>query len=197
MNGKMQIFDQQGNRLYLNEEERIAFRKAAKAADRPVRTLCETLLYTGCRISEALQLTAPRIDFSAQTVTFRSLKKRGKTVFRSVPVPPDYLDTLDMVHGIREAQKKGRSLHQVQLWNWSRSTAYRRVKEVMAAADLPDAPHATPKGLRHSFGVHAITRAVPLNMLQKWLGHAAMETTAIYADAVGEEQQTIAAKMWD
>ena len=33
-------------------------------------------------------------------------------------------------------------------------------------------------------------------MLQKWLGHAMMETTAIYADAVGEEQQTIATRMW-
>ena len=67
----------------------------------------------------------------------------------------------------------------------------------MAAADLPEGPHVTPKGLRHSYGVHAITSGVPLNMLQKWLGHAMMETTAIYADAVGEEQQTIAARMWD
>ena len=28
------------------------------------------------------------------------------------------------------------------------------------------------------------------------LGHSQMETTAIYANAVGEEQQTIAARMW-
>ena len=66
----------------------------------------------------------------------------------------------------------------------------------MAAADLPPGPRLSPKGLRHSYGVHAITSGVPLNMLQRWLGHAMVETTAIYADAVGEEQQAIAARMW-
>lgn len=192
----MQIIDQKGKRLYLTEDEREAFRKAALTADRPIRTFCETLLFTGCRISEALELTPQRVDFSAQTIIFRSLKKRGKTVFRAVPVPPDYLDTLNMVHGIREAQQKTRKEHDQPIWNWSRSTAFRRTKEVMRAADLAEGPHLTPKGLRHSYGVHAITTGVPLNMLQKWLGHAMMETTAIYADAVGEEQQTIAARMW-
>jgi integrase/recombinase XerD len=33
-------------------------------------------------------------------------------------------------------------------------------------------------------------------MVSKWLGHSQMETTAIYTNAVGEEQQTIAARMW-
>jgi hypothetical protein len=28
------------------------------------------------------------------------------------------------------------------------------------------------------------------------LGHAQLTTTAIYADAVGEEEQSIAARMW-
>ena len=29
-------------------------------------------------------------------------------------------------------------------------------------------------------------------MVQKWLGHAQLTTTAIYANAVGEEEQSIA-----
>jgi integrase len=66
----------------------------------------------------------------------------------------------------------------------------------MTAAGLEDGPHLCPKGLRHGYGVAAIASGVPLNMLQKWLGHAKMETTAIYADAVGAEQQEIAARMW-
>jgi integrase/recombinase XerD len=28
---------------------------------------------------------------------------------------------------------------------------------------------------------------VPLNMLSKWMGHATLEVTAIYADALGAE----------
>ena len=59
-----------------------------------------------------------------------------------------------------------------------------------------DGPHASPKGLRHGFGVAAVSAGIPLNLVQKWLGHAQLTTTAIYADAVGEEEQSIAARMW-
>ena len=65
----------------------------------------------------------------------------------------------------------------------------------MEAADL-HGPHATPKGLRHGFGIQAVSAGIPLNLVQKWLGHAQLSTTAIYADAVGEEEQSIASRMW-
>ena len=60
----MQLFDQQGRRLYLTNEERKAFLKAAAKAPREVRSCCSTLHYTGCRISEALALTPKSIDLS-------------------------------------------------------------------------------------------------------------------------------------
>lgn len=56
--------------------------------------------------------------------------------------------------------------------------------------------HATPKGLRHGFGIKAVTSGVPLNALQKWLGHAQLTTTSIYADATGPEAQQLAERMW-
>jgi integrase len=34
-------------------------------------------------------------------------------------------------------------------------------------------------------------------MLSKWMGHASLEVTAIYANALGEEQRHIAARMWE
>jgi site-specific recombinase XerD len=33
-------------------------------------------------------------------------------------------------------------------------------------------------------------------MLQKWMGHADIRTTAIYANAVGAEELELAGKMW-
>lgn len=57
-------------------------------------------------------------------------------------------------------------------------------------------PHATPKGLRHAFGIKAVVSNVPLNSLQKWLGHADLKTTSIYADAHGPEEKKIAERMW-
>jgi site-specific recombinase XerD len=54
------------------------------------------------------------------------------------------------------------------------------------------------KKRRHSYGVHAINSGMPLNMLSKWMAHAILEVTAIYANALGAEEQGIAARiMWD
>jgi site-specific recombinase XerD len=55
---------------------------------------------------------------------------------------------------------------------------------------------ATPKGLRHSFAVAALQGGVQINLVKKWLGHARLSTTEIYADAVGEEEQSIATRLW-
>jgi integrase/recombinase XerD len=159
----MQIVNEKGERLYFTEEQRKALLSAAAKAPREVRSFCSVLCYTGCRISEALALTAKSIDLSVKVIVIESLKKRKAGVHRQVPVPPELLDTMDMVHGIREIQ---------------------------------NGPHASPKGLRHGFGVTAVSKGIALNMVQKWLGHSQLTTTAIYANAVGEEEQSIASKMW-
>jgi len=184
-----------GARKYLTEGERAAFLQEADISDRQVRTLCMTLAYAGCRLSEALALTADRVDLAAGVLIFKTLKTRKDGIFRAVPVPPALLDTLDMVHGIREAQtRRGKGRGEL-LWPWSRMTGWRAVHAVMAAAGL-DGPHASPKGLRHGFGVAAVCAGIPLNLVQKWLGHAQLTTTAIYANAVGAEEKTIASRMW-
>jgi hypothetical protein len=49
--------------------------------------------------------------------------------------------------------------------------------------------------IRHA----AVSRGIALKMVQngaEWLGHGQFTTTAIYANAVGEEEQSIAARMW-
>jgi integrase/recombinase XerD len=192
----MQIVNENGERLYFTEDQRNALLTAAAKAPREVRSFCNVLCYTGCRISEALALTPKNIDLSAKQIRFESLKKRKRGVWRAVPVPPDLLDTLDMVHGIREIQKKGRARINDRLWTWTRMTAWRKMDGLMKEAGVKDGPHASPKGLRHGFGVIAVSKGISLNMVQKWLGHSQMETTAIYANAVGEEEQSIAARMW-
>lgn len=198
---EMRLYDPAGNRLYLNAEERSAFLAAARRKPARDRTLCETLHWTGCRPSELLEITPARVDLSGGTITLRSLKKRkdatgkDKIVFRSVPVPADFLDTLNTAHGIREAQRS-RKKSAAPIWPLSRVRIWQIVKGVMIAAGIPDAPHRSPKGLRHGFGINATVNGVPLHMVQKWMGHAQLSTTAIYADAVGKEEQDIAARMW-
>jgi integrase/recombinase XerD len=191
----LNLYDRDGHRKYLTAGERVAFLKAAQEAPREVRTFCGLLHYTGCRISEGLALDASRVDMKDRRIVFESLKKRKRGVFRPVPVPPAFLDTLNLVHNIRAAQKREGGGKGVVLWDWCRTTAWTRVCEVMKAAGI-EGPHATPKGLRHGFGVNATVNSVPLNKVQKWLGHADMKTTAIYADATGAEEDQIAGRMW-
>ncbi len=37
---------------------------------------------------------------------------------------------------------------------------------------------------------------VPLDLVQRWLGHANIATTAIYTRVLGPEEREIAARMW-
>ncbi len=189
----MNLFDSTGQRKYLNATEREAFRRVAEIQPRMVRTFCLVLYYTGCRISEALALTPQRIDFEQRTLTFESLKKRQRGIFRSVPVPTSLIDTLDLVHGLREMEACEK---QKRLWDWSRMTAYRKIKAVMREADIQGIK-ATPKGLRHALGIAANQKGIQLNMVAKWLGHADIKTTAIYSEAVGEEERNVASRLWE
>lgn len=195
MSDGLRLHDAQGRRKYLTEAERKAFLAAAGKAPRPVRTLCFVLAYTGCRITEALELTASRIDIEAGQIIFESLKKRRRGLYRAVPVPEAVIEALDLVHGLREAQKGRDGGRGVRLWEFSRTSAWRYVAAVLEEAGVRG-PQASPKGLRHGFGVQAVSSGVPLNMVQKWLGHAQLTTTAIYADAVGAEEQSIMSRMW-
>jgi len=70
-------------------------------------------------------------------------------------------------------------------------TGWRKIKEIMVLADITG-PHASPKGLRHGFGVYAVAECeIPLNMVQKWMGHKELKTTAIYANAVGKDYSKV------
>lgn len=186
--GAMNIFDSSGHRLYLNKRERAAFHQAALTFEPDIHTFCHTLLYTGCRLSEALQLTADRVDCSEGILVFESLKKRKRGVYRGVLVPPTLLEDLNNTFQLQGTRER--------LWHWSRRSAYRRVKAVMHAAGLEGA-YASPKGLRHGFGVACVGKNISLRMIQKWLGHSKIQTTMIYLQAVGEEERALAARLWE
>jgi integrase len=184
----MRLHDGTGRRKYLTPAERHIFLDAAEAASPEIRTFCETLAHAGCRISEALALTAEHVDVSEGVLVIHCLKKRTKGIYRAVPVPPEFLETLQGVYDLG-------ALGGQRLWPWSRTTAWRRVKAIMQAANIHGVC-ATPKGIRHSFAIKAVTSEIPLNMTSRWLGHATLATTSIYADAVGPEEQLIARRMW-
>ena len=83
----------------------------------------------------------------------------------------------------------------LSLWSWARQTAWRKVKMLMERAEI-EGTMASPKGLRHAYGIKAAASNVPQNLIQRWLGHAKPDTTLIYMDAVGIEERQFAQRMW-
>jgi integrase/recombinase XerD len=188
------LYDQQGNRKYLTKTERQAFIDAARRSSPEIETFCLTLAFTGARISEVLALVPLRIDTSANAIIIESLKKRKRGIYRAVPVPLDLLVRLDEVHAIDD-RRSNPDLNQLRIWNWSRTTAWSRVRTIMLAAGIVEGP-AMPKALRHAFGVGGTQAGVSLNLIQRWLGHADIQTTAIYTDVMGDEERVLADRMW-
>lgn len=185
------LYSRLGQRKYLTPAERVRFIEAARTcAQAELRTFCLVLAYTGCRISEALSLTPESVNFAEHFIAIRSLKKRGQLVVREIPVPEFLVDELRVGHCSCASRKK------TKLWPWSRSRGWQLVKSVLKASGISGGVYATPKGLRHAFGLHAIRCGVPLNLVQRWLGHASMVTTAIYLQALGDEEREFAERMW-
>ena len=191
--GRMSLHDQRGRRKYLTTAERRRFLRSLDNAPDAVRLFGLVLVWSGARISEVLALTPADFDLDAGVVSLVTLKRRRPGVVRQVPLPPAVLHALDRAFRISAAQRYPARATQ-RLWSWSRTTGWRRVKEIMESAQIAGTC-AAPKGLRHAFGVEAFHK-VPPHLVQRWLGHASLRTTAIYGDVMGAEEQAFAARLW-
>lgn len=188
------LFGQSGSRKYLNAAERRRFLESAQQVPERERLFCQVLCWSGARISEVLALTPAAIDIDSGVACIETLKRRKRGIVRQVPLPPDLLGEVDQEFHLRDAQRDPK-LAKARLWTWSRTTAWRRVKEIMAAAGISGTP-AMPKGLRHGFGVNAFQSNVPPHLVQRWLGHASLRTTSIYGDVIGPDERAFAEWMW-
>ena len=188
-----ELVDARG-RKYLTKLERERFLAVARAHPKPaVQTLARTLAMTGCRVSEALGLRACDVDLEANEVRIATLKRR-RTHWRSIPVPEDLVQALELVHRVRRAQGSARGANR-RLWSITRQTANRQVGALMRTAGI-EGPQACPRGLRHSYGVAAVVAGVPLPTVAAVLGHASLTTTAIYTTAIGAEARELVSRIW-
>jgi integrase/recombinase XerD len=188
------LFGQSGSRKYLNAAERQRFLESAQRLPPHERLFCQVLAWSGARISEALALVPAAFDIESGAASITTLKRRRPGIIRQVPLPPDLLTNLDRTFGLSAAQRDPERAGE-RIWRFSRTTAWRYVKAVMTSASVTGMP-AMPKGLRHGFGVKAFQAKVPPHLVQRWLGHASLRTTAIYADVVGPDERAFAERMW-
>ena len=187
------LHDRFGARKYLSRHERQRALAVMPALTTGKALFALTLAWTGARVSEVLALTALSFDVDDSRVAIRTLKRRRATV-REVPVPPHLISAVDRWFDLRGRQRNP-ALATARLWPMSRVTAWRLIGAVMNRAGIAGR-QACPRGLRHSFGIGMLQAGVPLNLVQRWLGHARLSTTAIYADASGPEEAAFAAGFW-
>jgi integrase len=188
------LYAADGHRKYLNLSERQRAIAAMEGLDPDKALFALTLAWTGARVSEVLALTPASFQLDRGVVAIVTLKRRRFTV-REVPVPGSLLELINTSFGLSAAQRDP-ELSRRRLWPWHRVTAWRLIKQIMRQCGLAGCA-ASPRGFRHGFGVGALQAGAPLNLVQRWLGHATIGTTAIYADASGPEEQAFAGRFWN
>ena len=190
--GETSLYAASGERKYLNRDERRRLLAQFETLS-PEKCLFGLLLaWTGARVSEVLALTPNSFQVDAGIVTIKTLKQRAHCV-RELPIPPKLMQRLERFFGLRALQRG--PLASKRLWRFCRQTAWRFIKQTCVSVQIAGR-RASPRGLRHAFGVRAMQRSVPMPLAQRWMGHARLTTTAIYMSVCGPDEVAFAEQFW-
>ena len=140
--------------------------------------LIKTLFQTGARVSEFVNIKVNDVFFDEQMILIAKAKG-GKS--RYVPMLPQLAQELRTHLGRRTTG---------YLFETVRHTQYssRRIQQIIkeTAADAHITKRVYPHLLRHSVATTLLERGMPIEQIQKFLGHAKLETTQIYAESSAE-----------
>lgn len=168
-----------GKAKVLNPSElaRLMHQLKKKPSDACLFAIC---LFTGCRISEALQLTTS--DITSTHIIFRKDTTKGKLKTRCVPITPLLRPYLDCYHprraGFMFPGKCGN-------FSWlSRNTADRKLREACRQVEIEGVS-------THSFRRTALTymyrAGIPLRTIMEISGHTNLATLQVYLDVLPED----------
>jgi integrase/recombinase XerD len=160
-------------RLSRDEERRLishAYRKRGTQG-----LLIKTLLQTGARVSEFVHIKVQEFFFDEQMMLIAKAKG-GKS--RYVPILPALAQELRTHLGDRPAGYLFETIHHTP---YSPRRIQQIIKETADEAKIPKRVY--PHLLRHSVATTLLEWGMPLEQIQKFLGHAKLETTQIYAES--------------
>lgn len=140
--------------------------------------LLNFLWQTGARVSEVLGVLVSDIDFYTGNVKILTLKRR-RPYHRYIPLNQLKGELADYI--LEEGLPKTALIFPI---------TRQRVFEIVQRAVLDagyDKERAHPHTFRHSFAVNCILQAVPLIVVQKWLGHSSIQSTMVYLKVRAED----------
>jgi integrase/recombinase XerD len=138
--------------------------------------LLKTLLLSGCRVSEFVGLDIEDFSYDDRTVTVREGKGKKDRV---VPILPALADELAVFIGHRRSGPLFRT--HVGGRRFSQRRVQQLVHDLAAAAGLTKRVH--PHLFRHSVAQLLLEGGMSLEGVQRFLGHASITTTQIYAES--------------
>ncbi|MCQ1988049.1 tyrosine-type recombinase/integrase [Arthrobacter sp. zg-Y844] len=156
---------------------------AAAAADSPrSHALVSLLMFTGIRVSEALNATTADYghDSGHRTLTVR--RKGGKAAKVAVPAPA--VEALNAYLGTTGADLVAGTGGSLPLFTtttgkpWNRSEVFRTIQRLTHKAGIEG--QISPHSLRHTFATIALDSGTTLHDLQDSMGHADPRTTRRY-----------------
>ena len=144
----------------------------------PLKTLYEFYMWTGCRRSEALAVTWADVDMYDRILQIHGTK--SETSDRCIPISEPLLRVLEELPPPRDDSEK--------LFKCTADHATKVFKKLCPRHKLHD--------LRHTFATRCLECGVALRVVQQWLGHASITTTArIYTHVFDDFQRKEAAKL--
>ena len=162
-----------GKALSLKEQEQLLI----KIADKPMRALIMFYLYTGCRRNEALSVIWKDVDFQSETLLINGTKT--KTSKRTIPLFPDLKQLLKTLQMPTDKNRK--------IFQYDKEYVTRYFKKLCPNHKLHD--------LRHTFATRCLESGITLKVVQSWLGHASLDTTAeIYTHVLSPFERSEAQK---
>jgi integrase/recombinase XerD len=160
-------------RLTREEEQRLIGQAYRMPGVRGL--LIKTLFQTGARVSEFVHLQVPDVFFDEQMLLITHAKGEKQ---RYVPL------LRELTHELRTYLRERRTGY---LFETMRHTRYspRRIQQLVqeTAALAGITKRVYSHLLRHSVATTLLEQGMPLKQIQKFLGHARLETTQVYAES--------------
>src|SRR5208283_4975337 len=171
----------------LTVEEELRFLDEAYARDGRTGLMLQTLLETGARASELVQLRVEDVSLAERVVTIRQ-GKGGKR--REAPIRRDLAQLLRLHIGTRRAgplfvsrqEGSGTTPHVL-----TRQRVGQIVRGVATAAGITKRVY--PHLLRHTVATRLLALGMDITLLQRFLGHESITTTRHYAETTAATLQ--------
>ena len=168
-------FDRKRSRKALTIEELERMRNACQTARE--RVIVEFLYSTGCRLTEAINIVVPEINFAEHSVKVIGKGDKERTVYFSVKAKLYVEEYLKSRKGTDDHLFTALIAPYAPLGS---RALQKSVKDIAKRAGIKQNVH--PHLLRHTFATIALQMGMALIVIQQLLGHANISTTQIYAE---------------